>query len=81
MLAQLRVEQDFIDTQEGTWVQTSYNTHGGQHSQGRTPLRKNYAGTGGSGSAAGTAPGGGGGSVGSGSSGAGAVGSVRVYHV
>lgn len=39
-------EQDFIDTQEGTWVQTSYNTHGGQHSQGRTPLRKNYAGIG-----------------------------------
>jgi len=24
-------EQDFINTQEGTWVQTSYNTHGGQH--------------------------------------------------
>ena len=21
-------EQDFIDTQEGTWVQTSYNTYG-----------------------------------------------------
>jgi hypothetical protein len=27
------------------WVQTSYNTHGGQHSEGR-PLRKNYAGIG-----------------------------------
>jgi hypothetical protein len=37
-------EQDFVDTQSGTWVQTSYNTHGGQHSQGGTPLRKNYAG-------------------------------------
>lgn len=24
-------EQDFIDTQEGTWVQTSYNTHGNKH--------------------------------------------------
>jgi len=24
-------EQDFIDTQEGTWVQTSYNTRGGVH--------------------------------------------------
>jgi hypothetical protein len=24
-------EQDFIDTQEGTWVQTSYNTYGGVH--------------------------------------------------
>ena len=34
-------EQDFIDTQEGTWVQTSYNTYGGVHSAGKTPLRKN----------------------------------------
>lgn len=24
-------EQDFVDTQEGTWVQTSYNTRGGVH--------------------------------------------------
>lgn len=30
----------------GTWVQTSYNTHGGVHSNGGTPLRKNYAGIG-----------------------------------
>ena len=28
------------------WVQTSYNTQGGVHSQGGTPLRKNYAGIG-----------------------------------
>jgi len=27
------------------WIQTSYNTHGGQHPEGR-PLRKNYAGIG-----------------------------------
>ena len=27
------------------WVQTSYNTQGGQHPEGR-PLRKNYAGVG-----------------------------------
>mgnify|MGYP003679138100 FL=1 len=39
-------EQDFIDTQSGTWVQTSYNTHGGVHLTGGTPLRKNYAGVG-----------------------------------
>jgi len=39
-------EQDFIDTQEGIWVQTSYNTYGGQHKLGGTPLRKNYAGIG-----------------------------------
>ncbi len=39
-------EQDFIDTQSGTWVQTSYNTRGNQHILGGTPLRKNYAGIG-----------------------------------
>ena len=39
-------EQDFVDTQPGTWVQTSYNTYGGQHRLGNTPLRKNYAGIG-----------------------------------
>ncbi len=39
-------EQDFINTQAGTWVQTSYNTYGGQHRLGGTPLRKNYAGIG-----------------------------------
>jgi hypothetical protein len=30
----------------GTWVQTSYNTQGGVHSLGGTPLHKNYAGIG-----------------------------------
>lgn len=30
----------------GTWVKTSYNTSGGVHSSGGTPLRKNYAGIG-----------------------------------
>lgn len=41
------VEQDVIDSGLfGTgWVQTSYNTRGGQHPEGR-PLRKNYAGIG-----------------------------------
>lgn len=29
----------------GTWVQTSYNTHGNQHPNGQ-PLNKNYAGIG-----------------------------------
>jgi hypothetical protein len=40
-------EQDVIDSGLfGTgWVQTSYNTFGGQHPEGR-PLRKNYAGIG-----------------------------------
>jgi hypothetical protein len=39
-------EQDFIDSQSGTWVQTSYNTLAGVHTLGGTPLRKNYAGIG-----------------------------------
>jgi hypothetical protein len=30
----------------GEWVQTSYNTFGGVHSLGGTPLNKNYAGIG-----------------------------------
>lgn len=30
----------------GTWLQTSYNTRGGVHMKGGTPLRKNYAGKG-----------------------------------
>jgi len=30
----------------GTWVQTSYNTLGGEHKLGGTPLHKNYAGIG-----------------------------------
>ena len=40
-------EQDVIDSGLfGTgWVQTSYNTYGGQHPEGR-PLRGNYAGIG-----------------------------------
>jgi hypothetical protein len=39
-------EQDFIDTLSGQWIQTSYNTMGGVHQLGGTPLRKNYAGIG-----------------------------------
>lgn len=30
----------------GTWIKTSYNTVGGVHQNGGTPLRKNYAGIG-----------------------------------
>ena len=43
-------EQDFIDSgavgEPSEWVQTSYNTFGGVHKEGGTPLRKNYAGLG-----------------------------------
>jgi hypothetical protein len=36
----------FVDTSAGQWIETSYNTYGGVHSLGGTPLRKNYAGVG-----------------------------------
>ena len=36
----------FVDDTPGEWVQTSYNTRGGVHALGGTPLRKNYAGIG-----------------------------------
>ena len=43
-------EQDFINSgavgDPARWIQTSYNTYGGTHRLGGTPLRKNYAGIG-----------------------------------
>jgi len=41
-------EADFIASrpETETWIQTSYNTRGGKHIQGGTPLRGNYAGIG-----------------------------------
>ena len=36
----------FVDSSPGEWIQTSYNTHGGVHATGGTPMRKNYAGIG-----------------------------------
>ena len=45
----LVIEQDVVDSglfgDPALWVQTSYNTAGGHHPEGR-PLRKNYAGIG-----------------------------------
>lgn len=38
--------ETFVDSSAGEWIQTSYNTHGGVHLLGGTPLRKNYAGIG-----------------------------------
>ena len=38
--------ETFVDSSPGEWIQTSYNTQGGVHSDGGTPLRKNYAGVG-----------------------------------
>jgi hypothetical protein len=39
---------DFLTKLHGwaIWKQTSYNTHGGVHDKGGTPLRKNHAGIG-----------------------------------
>ena len=36
----------FVDSSPGEWIQTSYNTSGGVHKLGGTPLRKNFAGIG-----------------------------------
>ena len=44
------IEQDVLNLghwgDPTLWIQTSYNTIGGVHKQGGTPLRKNYAGVG-----------------------------------
>lgn len=46
IVAEAEFFQTFVDTSPGDWIQTSYNTYGGQHKNGGTPLRKNYAGVG-----------------------------------
>jgi hypothetical protein len=33
----------FVDSSPGEWIQTSYNTNGGIHTNGGVPLRVNYA--------------------------------------
>ena len=46
----LVIEQDVVNTglfgEPSSFIQTSYNTYGGVHKLGGTPLRKNYAGIG-----------------------------------
>ena len=46
IVAEANFFDSFVDTSPGKWIQTSYNTHAGVHSQGGTPLRKNFAGIG-----------------------------------
>lgn len=46
IVAETEFFNEFVDESPGSWIQTSYNTHGGVHSLGGTPLRKNYAGIG-----------------------------------
>ena len=46
IVAEANFFDSFIDASPGKWIQTSYNTCAGVHSQGGTPLRKNFAGIG-----------------------------------
>ena len=46
IVAEAEFFETFVDTSPGTWIQTSYNTRGNQHTLGGTPLRGNYAGVG-----------------------------------
>ena len=43
IVAEAEFFDTFVDSSPGEWIQTSYNTSGGVHSEGGTPLRKNYA--------------------------------------
>jgi len=46
IVAEAEFFETFVDSSPGEWIQTSYNTRGGVHANGGTPLRKNYAGIG-----------------------------------
>ena len=46
IVAEAEFFDTFVDSSAGTWLQTSYNTHANQHTNGGTPLRGNYAGVG-----------------------------------
>lgn len=46
IVAEAEFVENLVDNIAGRWVQTSYNTYGGQHLLGGTPLRKNFAGVG-----------------------------------
>lgn len=45
IVAEKEFFNNFVDSTPGTWIQTSYNTYGNQHPEGK-PLRGNYAGIG-----------------------------------
>lgn len=46
IVAEAEFVENLVDNIAGRWLQTSYNTYGGQHRLGGTPLRKNFAGVG-----------------------------------
>ena len=46
IVAEIDFFDTYVDSTPGRWIQTSYNTRGGVHLLGGTPLRKNYVGIG-----------------------------------
>jgi len=46
IVAEQDIFNTFVDDSPGQWIETSYNTRGGVHKTGGTPLRKNFAGIG-----------------------------------
>jgi len=46
IVAEAEFFDNFVDDTPGNWIQTSYNTYGGEHKLGGTPLRKNFPGIG-----------------------------------
>ena len=44
IVAEAEFFDTYIDSEPGKWIETSYNTFGGVHKLGGTPLRKNFAG-------------------------------------
>ena len=46
IVAEASFFDSFIDSSPGEWIETSFNTYGGVHNNGGTPLRKNFAGIG-----------------------------------
>ena len=46
IVAEPQFFETFVDSSPGEWIQTSYNTKGGVHTLGGTPLRGNFAGVG-----------------------------------
>ena len=43
IVAEKEFINNLVEVEPGEWIQTSYNTYGGVHKLGGTPLRKNYA--------------------------------------
>jgi hypothetical protein len=46
IVAEAEFFDEFVDDSPGEWIQCSYNTFGGVHLLGGTPMRKNFPGIG-----------------------------------